>query len=218
MAVKTMLDTPRRRFILGGAALTAFTLAGCGQSQETASVDVDERMDHVLGNPDAPVTMIEYASLTCGHCKAFHDQVYPAFKSRYVDTGKVRFVYREMPTSPYPLSMACFLVARAVPEDKYFDLVDIMYERQTALIQAYQAGTAREELLKIVRPLGISESEFDACVRDTIEVERIEQIAEGGVRRYNVSGTPTFIIDGKSYDAMPIDQLAAILDPLIEAG
>ena len=215
------LQPSRRTALVATAALGAFALAGCGGSNDQASADADTDTaaatgDNVIGDPGAPVTVIEYASITCPHCKAFHEQVWPDLKSRYIDTGQVRFVFRELPTSPSALAMAGFLMARCAPDDKYFDILDILFERQNELVRAYQARTAREELLKIARPMGISDDAFDACVSNEAEIMRIQEIGDEGYRRFGVSGTPTFVIDNQSYPAMTIEQFAEIIDPMLD--
>jgi protein-disulfide isomerase len=163
------------------------------------------------------VTVIEYASITCPHCKAFHDQVFPEFRVQYIDTGKVRFVFRELPTAPSALAMAGFLLARCAPEERYFDVLDLLFEKQVPLVQSFQARTAREELLKIARPMGISEEQFDACLENDAEIARIQALGEEGYARFGVTGTPSFVIDGQTYGAMTLEELSAIIDPLLPA-
>ena len=211
-----MKTTNRRALLAASGALTALTLIGCGKQDDVVLSTGEARGDNVMGDPNAPVTIIEYASITCPHCRAFHDQVFPELKSRYIDTGQVRFVFREFPTAPSALAMAGFLMARCAPEDKYFDILGILFDRQNELIAAYQTGTAREEILKIAQPLGMSEAQFDACVRNTAEIERIEQVVENGYQEYNVNSTPSFIIGGKTYAGeMPVERFVELIDPLL---
>jgi protein-disulfide isomerase len=211
-----------RRLALASAMALAAGLTACGGGSENGGGEVRGAIggDNVLGDPNAPVTVIEYASVTCPHCKAFHDQIFPEFKERFIDTGQVRFVFRELPTPPTALAYAGFLMARCAPEDKYFDVLDLLFERQVPLIRAYQAGggAARDELLRIARPMGLTDEQFDACVRDQDGIERIEQVAEAGFNEYGVSSTPQFVIDGKIYPAMPVDEFAAIIEPLLAGG
>jgi protein-disulfide isomerase len=212
-----MRTTSRRALLAASGALTTLALLGCGKkADDVVMSDGETRGDNVLGDPNAPVTVIEYASVTCPHCKAFHDDVYPELKSRYIDTGKVRFVFREFPTPPTALAMAGFLMARCAPEDKYFDVLDILFDKQNELYAALQAGTARDELLKIAQPLGMSPEQFDACVRDTTKIERIEQVVEDGAREFGVNSTPSFVIGGKTYAGeMPIERFEELIDPLL---
>jgi protein-disulfide isomerase len=203
----------RRAALLGACGLAAVAVAGCGRGGDVVLAS-DE---NILGDPNAPVTIIEYASVTCPNCKAFHDTVFPELKARYIDTGQVCFVFRETPTGPAALAMAGFLTARCAPDDRYFDVLDVLFERQLDLVRAFQAGGpgAREELLRIARPVGITEEQFEACIRDAGEIDRIRQVAEDGARIHGVTGTPTFLINGESYPPMSIEDFAAILDPLL---
>jgi protein-disulfide isomerase len=213
----SLLAAPSRRTaLLTVAGVAALALPACGQGGSGADTGAT-RDDNALGDPNAPVTMIEYASVTCPHCKAFHDQVFDELRARYIDTGKVRFVFRELPTAPSALAMGGFLLARCAPEDKYFDVLDILFEKQIPLVQAYQARTAREELLKIARPLGISEEQFDACLEDQAEIERIQRIGDEGYAQFGVASTPTFVINGQTYGPMTIEEFAEIIDPLLPA-
>jgi len=211
------LFTNRRQMIaLTGASVA---LAACGGSGAASGDGAETSTDRAMGDANAPVTIIEYASVTCPHCEAFHVQTFPALKEQYIDTGEVRFIFRELPTSPTPLAMAGFLMARCAPEDKYFDVLGVLFEKRVQLTRAFQAGTAREELLKIAGPLGISDSEFDACVRDQDEIERIRQVGDDAFAQYEVNSTPTFIINGETHaGALTIEQLAEIIDPLVEAA
>ncbi len=208
----------RTALLAAGSGAAVLAVAACGQgSSETETAAGGE---NILGDPNAPVTIIEYASTTCPVCKAFHDEVFPELKARYIDAGKVCFVFRELPTSPAPLAMAGFLTARCAPGDKYFDVLDVLFDRQPALVQAFQSGGpgARTELVRIAGTMGITEEEFDVCISDTDEIERIRQVGEDGRQDHNVTGTPTFVINGETYGPMPIEQLAAILDPLLSEG
>ncbi|MGD2131974.1 MAG: DsbA family protein [Maricaulaceae bacterium] len=210
-----------RRAVAGAAAaLGAIGLAACGEANG-ASNEAGEATsaDNVLGDPDAPITIIEYASTTCPHCKAFHDDVFPELKARYIDTGQVKLVFREMPTSPGPLSAAGMMTAHCAGPDQYFDVLDALFDRQVPLVQAYMSGGdgAREGLLEIAQAAGLSEAEFEACIRDEAGIERIQAAADSG-RDFGVNTTPSFIIDGEllHYTGYPtIDDFIRRLDPLL---
>jgi protein-disulfide isomerase len=216
---KSFRAPSRRGALVMAAGLAALPLAACGGGGGADGSETGLRADNVLGDPDAPVTVIEYASITCPHCKAFHDQVFGDLRARYIDTGKVRFVFRELPTSPAALAMAGFLLARCAPEDKYFDVLDLLFEKQIPLVQAYQSGgsAARDELVRIARAMGVSEEQFDVCIRDQAEIDRIQKIGDDGYAQFSVNSTPAFVINGRTYGAMTIDEFAAIIDPLLPA-
>jgi len=214
---KPNADRPSRRaaLVLAAAGLAAAPLAACDGGERDAQALAS---DNILGDPDAPVKVIEYASVMCPHCKAFHDEVYPEFKARYIDTGKVCFVFREMPTAPGPLSMAGFLTARCASNDKYFDVLDVLFEHQVDLYQAYQSGggAARDRLLAIAHAAGVTEDQFDACIRDQLEIERIQRIDDEAQREHGIHLTPSFLINDQVYDgAYTLEGLAAVIDPLL---
>lgn len=128
-----MIST-RRQFLYGAAAVSAVAflpMTGPAQAQtvDTAALLTPGSLpDKILGSADAPVTVVEYASMTCGHCANFHMNTYPHLKKEYIDTGKVRFIFREFPLDP--VALAAFMLARCMPEDKYFDTVDTLFEKQ----------------------------------------------------------------------------------------
>ena len=179
-----------RRLALSLAAATAL-LAACGQGGGEAKVASD---DMVMGKADAPVTVIEYASVTCSHCANFNATVFPAFKAKYVDTGRVHYVFREFLTSPIELASAAFLMARCAGKDKYFNVVDAVFRAQPVM---YQTGDYRGELLRIAKSSGMSEAEFTQCIRDDDALKALNDRVEKAVKEDKISGTPTFIVNGK---------------------
>lgn len=180
-------------------APAALALAACGGgSGGRAEESADDR---VMGDPDAPVQIIEYASITCSACKAWHDQVWEDFRTQLIDTGQVRFVFREFPTAPQDVSVAGFLVARCAPEERYFNVLDTLFDRQSQLF-----SNARAELLAIARGAGMSEEQFNACIRNEDLIQAMNDRIEEGQRRFGVSSTPTFIINGEAIvGAQPLD-------------
>ena len=171
------------------AALLA--LAAC---QKPATAVGDD--DMTLGDPKAAVTVIEYASLSCPHCAAFNNDVFPAFKTKYIDTGKVRWVAREALTADPSLAAAGFLTARCAGKDKYFQVTDAIYH-----VPAYHeegdtgALDAHATLLAIARGAGMTDAKFEACVRD----QAARKALEDRVASYQIASTPTFVINGKTY-------------------
>jgi protein-disulfide isomerase len=208
--------TNRRHFLaLAGAGAA---LAACGDAANGAGDRPTGELaaDRALGSPGAPVTVIEYASVMCVHCQSFHLNTWPAFKEKYVDSGKVRFIFREIPTAPSDLAMAGFLLARCAPEDKYFDVIDVLFHQRNQILQASATGQAREIYLRIARSAGVSEDQFDACLSDEDEIKRIAQVGEDAADRYGQISTPMFIIDGEAHvGAMPLEEFDALLAPLL---
>ena len=191
-----------RRTFTSGLALAALTAAsGAFTAPALAqSFDMDEFMkaprigDKILGAEDAKVTIVEYASATCPHCAAFHANVYPELKKEFIDTGKVRFIAREFPLDD--LALAAFMVARCVPDDKYFDMLSLLYEQQ----RTWAGQNARDELLKLAKLAGLSEAQFDECLKNEDLAKGILDIRKDGADKYGVNATPTFYINGKKME------------------
>ena len=199
---------------------SAMTLAACGGGDGASGANGERSQyevagDHAIGNPDAKVTVIEYASVTCGHCAGWHKTVWPQFRKDYVDTGKVRFVYREFPTSPVRLAETGFMIARCADEDKYFANIALQYERQNALINAAQNGTAKQAYTELARAAGLSEEEFEACIANEAEYEAMQEVIKGGFER-GVQATPTFIINGEIKKVYTLESFDEAFEPFIE--
>ena len=175
---------------------TVLALAACQKPATAVSDD-----DMTLGKANAPVTVIEYASLSCPHCAAFNNDVFPAFKAKYIDTGKVRWVAREAMTADPALAIAGFLTARCAGKDKYFQVADAIYH-----VPAYhEEGDAtafdpHAALLAIARGAGLTDAKFEACVRDPDARKAIEDRWNRYVTDNKINSTPTFVINGKVYE------------------
>lgn len=150
--------------------------------------------DMVMGNPKAKVTVIEYASASCSHCAAFNNDVFPAFKAKYIDTGKVKYVFREVLTAPEQLAAAGFILARCTGKDKYFNTLDGVFHSQAEI---YRTRDMRKPLLAVAQSAGLTEDQFIACLSDQEALkalnDRVERIAKAG----DFDSTPTFFINGK---------------------
>ncbi len=177
-----------------------------------ASAEFGRPGDIVLGEADAPVTIIEYASTTCGHCARFKLETFPALKEKYIDTGLVKYTLREFPTADPVLAASAFMLARCVSEDRYYNLIDVIFrtQRQWAYVRSREQG--REELQKIAKQAGISADAFQKCLSNEAEYQRIKAVQEEGVEVFNVSATPTFIINGKNHSGyMPFEKFEEAL-------
>ena len=144
------------RRLLVVAALGALALAGCSKSGGAGSVDT---ADMTLGDPNAKVKMVEYASLTCSHCGTFNNDVFPAFKAKYIDTGKVHYTFKEFLTPPNEVAAAGFLTARCAGKDKYFNVTDAIFHAQQEM---FTTGDMRGVLLRIAQSAGLTEEQFNA--------------------------------------------------------
>lgn len=169
------------------------------------------------GDPNAPVTIIEYASVTCPHCAAFYEDVYPAIKEKYIDTGKVRFVFREFPTPPADLSVVGSMVARCAVDKggkkAYFLVLSALFSSQKTWIMT---DNPRAELLKIASQAGMDEKAFDACVRREEVLDVINKNIDSGRDQYNVNSTPSFILNGQLRHFSTVEEFSKALDEALE--
>ncbi len=163
-----------------------------------------------LGKDDAPVTIVEYASMTCPHCAHFHETTLPELKTKYIDTGKVRLILREFPFDPR--AEAGFMLARC-SNDNYFAMVDVLFKQQQGWATAQDAKSA---LLQIAKLAGFSQESFEACLTDQKLLDEVRAVRERGAKDFGVDSTPTFFINGGRYPgALSIAELSAIIDPLL---
>ncbi len=178
---------------------SSLVLAACGGNGGAAGSATSD--DRPLGSPDAPITMIEYASVACGHCATFHNDVWPELKEAYVETGQVQFIMREMLTGSQQLAVAGFTLAHCVPEDRYYDMIDLLFQQQNAIFRA--AGSAngpRSQYLAIARSMGLSEAQFNACFSDT-EINTAILANHQRAGEDGITGTPRFLFNGRMLDS-----------------
>ena len=200
-----------------GAAVAA-TLPALAQSRGPSEVAVEELMkpvglpDLALGPKDAKVTVVEYASMTCGHCAHFTKDVWPDFKKKYVDTNKVHYVFREFPLDN--LAAAASMLARCTGEDKAFPLIEVLFEKQNEW--AFGEGNPVPRLFEIAKQAGFTQESFDKCLTDQ---KLLDEITAGRTRAgevFGVSATPTFFINGKKLDGAPtMEKFDAMIEPLL---
>ncbi|HET6376929.1 MAG TPA: DsbA family protein [Methylocella sp.] len=168
--------------------------------------------DLPLGASDAPVTIVEYASMTCLHCAAFHATTFPQLKKNYIDTGKVRFILREFPLDP--LAAAGFMLARCAGDDKRNAIVDLLFAQQKNWAFVDKPLDALAGLLK---QTGMSQGSFDACLKNQALYDKIAKVHDRAAEKFGVSATPTFFINGKRQRGeITPDALANLLDPLLK--
>lgn len=206
--------------LLSGAAVAAQTDTPTVERDappETEAVSLIELMvpgplgEKSLGDATAPVTVVEYASMTCPHCAEFHTTVYPDLKKKYIDTGKVRFVFREFPLDA--LSTAAFMIARCAPEEQYFSAVETMFARQNDWAFVDQP---MEKLFSVVQPFGFDEAKFGACLRNQDVLNGVNAVGSRGMEQFGVDGTPTFFINGARHGGgLTIEQIDELVEPLL---
>ncbi|MDF1720482.1 MAG: DsbA family protein [Minwuia sp.] len=181
----------RRTLLVSGGIATGLALSGVALPAAAQGADYPKG-DMVLGDPDAPVEVIEYASMTCPHCRRFHEEVYPALKKEWVDTGKVRFVFREFPLDRYALQAS--MLARCGGEQKFFGFIDLLFKQQASWTSASDPAAALRQIGLLG---GISSDAFDACMADESLVDSILATRLDGHQRMKVSGTPSVYVNGE---------------------
>jgi protein-disulfide isomerase len=165
-----------------------------------------------LGNAKAKVTVVEYASASCPHCAAFNNETFDAFRKKYVDTGKVRYVFREFLTPPEQFAGAAFLIARCAGKDKYFPFLSDVFHEQAAI---YESNDLAGGLIKIAAKYGLSKDDMTACTSDEKAVQALNDRVTKA-EKDGVDATPTFVIgDTKIEGERPLAELSAVIDPLL---
>jgi protein-disulfide isomerase len=175
---------------------------------ESAAAEAEEQ---ALGDASAPVTIIEYASLTCPHCAAFHQDVLPALKERYIAPGKVRLIYRDFPLDERALEAA--KLAHCAGPERYFGFIDVLFQTQSNWARAEDPRAALKQLGKLG---GLSEQQMDACFADEELTNSILQSRLEAQNQHQISSTPSFVIDGETHSgALGPDEFGEIIDPLL---
>jgi protein-disulfide isomerase len=162
----------------------------------------------VLGEADAPVTIVEYMSMTCPHCAAFHNETFDALKEKYIETGQVRFIMRDFPFDPRAAAAA--MLARCADDGKYFPMIDMLFEQQE---QWAAAEDARGALLQLSKMAGFTQESFEECLTNQELLDDVNAVRERAAEEFGVQSTPSFIINGERYAGnMSIEQMSAIID------
>ena len=183
----------------GGEAENVTRMPGISPAN-AASADLSDLMtppamgEKSLGNPDAPVTIIEYAAATCGHCANFHKGTFKQLKTEFIDTGKIHFILREFPFGD--AGLAAFMVARCAPEDKYFPIIDVLFEQQ----EKWYSQDILNQLQGIAKLAGFTEKSFQECLKNEEIAKGILAIRDKASSSYGVDSTPTFFINGKKME------------------
>jgi protein-disulfide isomerase len=182
-----------------------------------AEVPVEELMkpgdlpDLALGPADAKVVVVEYASMTCGHCANFHNKVFPEIKKKYIDTGKVRFVMREFPLDN--LAAAASMLARCAGGDKTYPMIESFF--QTQADWAYAKGSPLPKLFEIAKQAGFTQESFDKCLTDQKLLDQLTAVRTRASEVFGVNSTPTFFVNGKRAPAPTLEALDALIEPLL---
>ena len=193
------------------ASLDAFISPALAQAAPADLMVAGPLGEMALGAENAPVTIIEYASMTCPHCATFHEKTYPELKKRYIDTGKVRFIFREFPLDP--LAAAGFMLARCAGKDKYFPLIETLFQKQ----REWVVQKPLAPLLAIAKQAGFTQESFEKCLANQQVLDGIDNVRQRAVQKLNVSSTPTFFINGKiARGALSIEEIEKQIEPYLK--
>ena len=201
-----MLKMNRRAMI----ALAAATALSPVLARTALAQDAPEPTDFSIGDPNAPVKMVEYASFTCPHCAAFHENVFKDLKRDYIDTGKVHFTLREVYFDRYGLWAA--MVARCGGEMRYFGIHDVLFATQKDWAGSDDPAVVEKNLKTIALAAGVDGAAVDACLKDEPMAEALIKRFQANMAADGVEGTPTIFINGAKYSNMSYDDLKVLLD------
>lgn len=209
------MPVPRRIVVAVGFALAVLSFSGSARAQSVIAAAVAKPVslpDIVIGSPKAPLTITEYASMSCPHCAAFGENVFPMLRTKFIDTGKVRFVFREFPLDPK--AAAASMLARCIAQDdseKYLGAVETLFRLQEQLV-----AQTKETLFFVGKMKGMSEQEVEGCVKDQAQLDRLAADQQYALKALNVVSTPTFFLNGvKLQGSMSYEELEERLKPLL---
>lgn len=193
---------------LSVAAATTFSLPAWAESYSVDELGKAGPLgEKTLGDPNAPTTVIEYASLTCGHCQNFHTKSFPHLKTNYVDTGKVYFVFRDFPLDN--LAFAAAMLARCTADDKYFDAVDLFFDEQKTWAYSQDPLGA---LMNMAKQIGFTKKTFEECLKNQEILDGLNWVRDRASTEFKVNSTPTFFINGEQHrGALSVEEQDKIL-------
>ena len=189
------------------------TVSSETQDTDATAVATGGIEDMILGDPNAPITMIEYASYTCPHCGSFHQNTYPQLKADYIDTGKVKFIFREVYFDRFGLWAS--MVARCGGQDRFFGITDLMFKTQGDWTRAGDASVIVEELRKIGRLAGLNNETLESCLQNEDQAKALVAWYQENAARDDINSTPSFIINGRKYANMGYAEMQEVLDGLL---
>ncbi len=210
----------RRDFLATGTALTAslatmLALPGVALAEsydEAKLLETTGLEDLVLGEANAPVTVIEYFSMTCGHCATFHSTTFKHLKEKYIDTGKMRFILREFPLDP--LAAGGAMLARCAPNGNNYAMLDLLLEKQREWAYTDNPVAA---LSKLTKQVGFTQESFNACLTNQKLLDDITAVRERGTKEFGINSTPTFFVNGEKHvGALSSQEFDKVVEPLLK--
>ena len=162
-----------------------------------ADTKANDSLERVLGKADAPLTIIEYASMTCPHCAHFHENVFASLKAEWIDTGKAKFVYRDFPTSPAQMAVGVAMITQCAPKEQYFPILGLLFKAQDRWMSS---PDPLSEIKRTVGLAGLTPADVDACLKRDDLGDALQARAAKGSTEFGIESTPTLIIDGKKIE------------------
>ncbi len=214
------MEITRRDLLIGTASFAAAgffagaldALSSAAMAQPSTLLAPGPLGDMIQGSETAPVTIVEYASLTCPHCREFAVKTFPELKKRYIDTGKVRFIFREFALND--IDLLAIVTVRCAPKDRYFPLVETLFEKQ----DMWAVNNPVQPLLGIAKQAGFTDESFKACASNQQIIEGVKAQRETG-SKVGVNSTPTFFINGEKHvGGLPIEEMEKLIQPYLKAG
>lgn len=196
--------------LLAALAISSLGAYGARAADEAAPAAAGSEVvykEFVEGNLDAPVTVVEYASLTCSHCARFYMNGYPELKKNYIDTGKIRFVFRDFPTAPAELATAAAMVARCAPAGRGKSIIGMIFKNQGEFFQS-----PNDAIRGYAQLAGMTSEDVDACLQNKSVFDKVEEVATTAVNVYKVRATPTFFVNDKIVEGEPWEPLKSAID------
>lgn len=183
------------------------------ETPDASEMDTSGVQEMILGDADAPITMIEYASFTCPHCASFHENTYPNLKADYIDTGKVKFVFREVYFDRYGLWAS--MIARCGGQERFFGITDLLMKSQSDWARGDDPVEIADAIRKIGRLAGLQDEALQSCLQDEDNAKTLVAWYQTNAAKDDVTGTPSFVINGTKYSNMSYGDMKAILDGLL---
>ncbi len=212
---RTLISAGGSALALAGLSASFALVPARGRAQEAVQVadllKPSALGDRTLGDANAAVSVVEYASMSCPHCATFHKGAWKPFKEKYVDTGQVYFVFREFPLNAPAYAVA--MLARCAPADRYFTIVDLFFERQDEWLRSSDMFNA---ILDLAKQVGFTKKTFEACLKNQALFDGLNAEKDRASKSFGVDSTPTFFINGKKQSgALTLEQLDSHIQPLL---
>ncbi len=198
---------------LAGVGYVLFMKDGASNTAKYEAKALPVLAENVLGKEDAPITIIEFSSLTCPHCAVFHNDTLPELKTKYIDTGKVKYILREFPLDQ--LALAGFMLGRCMEKrSAYFDFIDLLYAKQREWATAKEPQAA---LMSLAQQVGFSEESFKKCIENRELISQVLAVKNTGMSEFQIRSTPTFFVNGTRVEgAQPLEEFEKIMKPILD--